>query len=162
MFELDQAVDAWCRSIHTSAYNRNERLEELKDHLYCVVERFRTEGLSEQQAFSKATEHMGDVGMLAIEQAKNKSLRFKFCQTEENLEKWRDSTSPKSAAAMNIFISVACAIGILFSTWILEHSSYAEYAQTVMYLLIAVWFVPFSYLSAIANKEREHKKATSC
>ena len=102
MFELDQAVDAWCRSIHTSAYNRNERLEELKDHLYCVVERFRTEGLSEQQAFSKATEHMGDVGMLAIEHAKNKSLRFKFCQTEENLEKWRDSTSPKSAAAMNI------------------------------------------------------------
>jgi hypothetical protein len=52
--------------------------------------------------------------------------------------------SPKKAAFLNIVISIIFATAIVFSDFLLEGS---QYNQTVMYSLIALWFIPFSLLT---------------
>ena len=74
MFDLDREFDAWCRSIRLKGGKRAPSTAELKDHLYCEVERLSEEGLSEEQAFLAATERMGNVEELRLEYSKNRNL----------------------------------------------------------------------------------------
>lgn len=78
MFDLDKEIHALCRSIYSNDWKRASSIDELKDHLYCEVERLSDEGLSEEQAFLTATERMGNVEKLRIEHAKNRSLLSSF------------------------------------------------------------------------------------
>jgi len=78
MFDLDKEIDAWCRSVLSNGWKRASSNTELKDHLYCEVERLLEEGLSEKQAFLAATERIGNVEDLRIEHAKNRSLSSTF------------------------------------------------------------------------------------
>jgi len=74
MFELDKEIDAWCRSVRLNGWRRASSNAELKDHLYCEVERLTDEGLSEEQAFLAATERMGNVEEMRLEYSKNRNL----------------------------------------------------------------------------------------
>ena len=78
MFELDKEVDVWCRSVHSNGWKRASGNAELKDHLYCEVERLLEEGLPEKQAFLAATERMGNVEDLRLEYSKNRNLVSTF------------------------------------------------------------------------------------
>ena len=78
MFDLDKEIDAWCRSVHSNGWKRASSNAELKDHLYCEVERLSEEGLSEKQAFLAATERMGNVEDLRSEYSKNRNLVSTF------------------------------------------------------------------------------------
>ena len=73
-FELEQAVDCWCRSLGLSRWKSASRRAELKDHLYCAIEQLTAEGLSEEQAFVAATERMGNAEELRLEYSKNRGL----------------------------------------------------------------------------------------
>jgi hypothetical protein len=74
MFDLDKEIDAWCRSVRSSGWKQASSNAELRDHLYCEVERLSEEGLSEKQAFLAATERMGNVEDLRLEYSKNRNL----------------------------------------------------------------------------------------
>ena len=78
MFDLDKEIDAWCRSVRSNRWKQASSHAELKDHLHCEVERLSKEGVSEQQAFLAATERMGNVEDLRMENAKNRSLLSTF------------------------------------------------------------------------------------
>jgi hypothetical protein len=78
MFDLDKEINAWCRSVHSNGWRRASSNAELKDHLYCEVERLSEEGLSEQQAFLAATERLGNVEDLRSEHSKNRNLLSVF------------------------------------------------------------------------------------
>ena len=55
--------------------------------------------------------------------------------------------NPKKAATLLIIISLIAAAAIMFSSCFLDGR---DTSQTVMFLIIAVWFVPFTWLSARA------------
>lgn len=54
------------------------------------------------------------------------------------------------AAFLNIIISVIFAIAMIVSSLFLNNSQYSEYNQSVTFFLIALWFIPFSYLSKVS------------
>lgn len=51
MFDLDQEIDAWCRSIRPKGGKQMSSTAELKDHVYCEVERLSKDGLSQDRLF---------------------------------------------------------------------------------------------------------------
>ena len=55
--------------------------------------------------------------------------------------------NPKQAATLLIIISLIAAAAIMLSSYLLDGR---DTSQTVMFLIIAVWFVPFTWLSARA------------
>ena len=152
MFDLDREVHAWCRSIHTTWFNRDARVEELKDHLYCEIERLRAEGLSDEQAFLYATERLGSVDELLTEHAKNRHW----------LVGWRDSMSLKKAASLIIAISLLFAAAIILSSYLLNDTQYEQHSQTVVYLLIALWWIPYSILIAGLGGQSSIKAEVHC
>ena len=60
----------------------------------------------------------------------------------------------KKIAVFQISIALVFATAILLSSYLLEGTLYAKHTDTVSFLLIAVWFVPFTFL---AQKERKTK-----
>ena len=56
----------------------------------------------------------------------------------------------KKATYLNIGISILFAIAMVLSSYFLDGS---DYEQTVTYLLIALWFIPFAFLSRVSVKE---------
>ena len=55
----------------------------------------------------------------------------------------------KTKAYINIGISILFAAAILISSSIIEDKNNSN---TMMYLLIAIWFVPYSYLNMESKK----------
>lgn len=162
MFELDKEVDAWCQLIIPCGFNQSAKRDELKDHLYCDIEQLQKDGLTDEQAFLIATERFGDVEELKLEHEKNINAVIKTVrELDETVDgffgRWSNDMKPKKAALLIIVVSIVFAIAILLSTYLLENSQYAEFSQTAMYLLIAIWFVPFSYLAAAAGKGEKEK-----
>ena len=156
MFDLDQEIHAWCCTIYPCWWNRDARTTELADHLYCEVERLRAGGLSEEEAFLAATKRMGTVATLISEHAKNRNWLASISGTGINqLENWGSSMSPKRASTLIIVISLIFAAAIIVSTYLLVDTQYEQYSQTVMYLLIAIWFIPYSLLSITATRKQD-------
>ncbi|MBP1908514.1 hypothetical protein [Methanolobus bombayensis] len=56
----------------------------------------------------------------------------------------------KKAVFLDIAISVFFALAIIISDFLLEGT---QYGQIAMYILIAMWFIPFVYLTTAAVKE---------
>lgn len=67
-------------------------------------------------------------------------------------KKWSDSMNPKKTALLIIATSIFFAVAIIFSDFLLEGS---QYNQTVMYLLIALWWVPFSFLTTSCRESKQ-------
>ena len=76
MFDLEREVAAWATRVHAGRCGlggESADRAELADHLYCEIERFRAEGLSEERAFAAAVAKLGAASALAVENAKNRS-----------------------------------------------------------------------------------------
>jgi len=59
MFDLNREVDIWSRDFAGAKCGRNDRIEELKDHLFCEIEKNIREGLNAESAFLAATRRFG-------------------------------------------------------------------------------------------------------
>ncbi|MFK7802450.1 MAG: permease prefix domain 1-containing protein [Anaerolineae bacterium] len=156
MFDLEKEVDAWCRAVHPVSFKRKGRIEELKDHLYSAIERYQEDGLSEEEAFLHATGRMGEPNELAKEHSKNSSALIQAaCRLNEFEAKQVDKLShlmnPKKLAVLIIVISLAFAAAIILAAYIVP----PEYNQTVMFFLIAIWFIPYAWLTAAAVRKEE-------
>jgi hypothetical protein len=57
----------------------------------------------------------------------------------------------KQSAVAIIAVSIFFAIAILISSYLLAET---DHGDTAMFILIALWFIPFTYLSAKASKEQ--------
>ncbi len=53
---------------------------------------------------------------------------------------------------LQIGIALFFAAAIILSTYLMKGS---EHSDTVMFVLIALWFVPYLYLSKLKNKNRK-------
>lgn len=152
MFQLNERVAAWCQSVHPRGSDRDARIDELADHLFCEIARLTESGMSEEEAFLAATEQMGKADDLASEHEKNRGSLSKFgvvllamsCGNTAWL--LRESVTRKQATALLLGVSLLTAAIMIGSALITKRSD-----QTVIWVLIAIWFVPFSALSPISD-----------
>lgn len=82
MFDLDSAVHQWSALVLSADSIRSRNIDELKDHLYCEVERYIDAGFDQREAFNKAILAIGDSDILASENQKNKRFLEKLCAFE--------------------------------------------------------------------------------
>lgn len=163
MFDLNKSIDTWCRSVYRYRFNQQERIEELKDHLYCKVEDLQQMGMTEEQAFLEAIEAMGPVNELVAEHAKNKPFlsRLFEASSDHPLLKAQERVSlmnEKKRAGLLIGISIVFAITMMISSSLIEDSGTS---QTVTNILIAIWWIPFSFLVAGVSRKRRCAKSGS-
>lgn len=67
-------------------------------------------------------------------------------------KKWSDSMKPKKVVMLMIATSIFFAAAIIFSDFLLEGT---QYNKMVMYLLIALWWVPIAFLSASCRESKQ-------
>src|SRR5213082_2006696 len=67
MFDLNQAIVAWRRQMLAAGLKTSALLDELESHLREDVEQQIKAGLSAQQAFEAAVQHIGNANMLRKE-----------------------------------------------------------------------------------------------
>lgn len=166
MFELDQAVNNWCQSVIGVVYgctnNVEARSAELKDHLYCEIERFEAEGLSQEQAFNKATQQMGDAEELMAEYAKNKSAPGKLCLetrtefTQEAIER-NDAMLQKRIAKLMVGHSILFAAAMIGSALILSNTTVKE---EITLMMITLWFGSYLLLNRFASAVQTQGRQT--
>lgn len=60
--------------------------------------------------------------------------------------------NPKNATASIIIISLVFAVAMVIASNIFVDS---EHSQTITYILIALWFVPFGYFISLKSKKSE-------
>lgn len=138
MFNLETAVDEWCKSISNPQGESAELREELKDHLYCEIEALLEEGLSEQQAFSLASKKLGQPDALLEEYSKNRSIFSRMCNsTETKLSEYTQQRNEvmtyKQTSKRIIGQSLLWAAAILGSAMLFRDSE-----QQFLYLLLLV------------------------
>jgi hypothetical protein len=86
MFDLDREVATWSASVYTRRCHPTAGVAELTDHLYCEIERARSEGQSDEEAFRTATARLGSLSELAAEHEKNRSALGTACQVVAKLD----------------------------------------------------------------------------
>ncbi len=147
MFQLEQAIHDWCETVLVNHCGNQAKTDEIKDHLYCVIEALAAEGLSQEQAFNAATRQLGEADDLMAEYAKNKNLLSMLCSADAHIEsKLRKvKMDPKKTARYQLTTALGFAAAILGSSYLLKGS---EHGFTVMLILIALWFIPFSIINA--------------
>lgn len=87
MFDLEKEVAAWCEAVHADGCRNAASVAELRDHLYCEIDRARAEGLSNELAFAAAVTKLGPRPELTAEHAKNRSLLRTGCAMAARYER---------------------------------------------------------------------------
>jgi hypothetical protein len=77
VFRLDQEVLAWCRDVHTHGPDRQARIDELADHLHCLIQSWIDQGFTEKDAFRQATAQLGESKDLVREHVRSWGFRAK-------------------------------------------------------------------------------------
>lgn len=65
MFDLNQAVNEWCNKVVAYDISHADRIDELKDHMYCLIEAQVNAGKSEKRHLSMLPERWG-IPLLAL------------------------------------------------------------------------------------------------
>ena len=142
----------------------NNRMDELKDHLYCIVEHYQTQGLSEQQAFNKAQDSFGDQETLSQEYAKNKNWKEALCSilnqkiSNEDIGEVTMETMKKKLSTAMIGNSIIWAAALIGSAIIIDDKS-AQ--QNVTMMLIVLWFCSYSMIQRLQVAAGD-TQATAC
>ncbi len=142
MFDLEREIEQWCRTIIDCGCARETDLNELKDHLYCLVEEHRKQGQPEQDAFVDAIKQMGDTRLITDEYARNRTLLQKIAAYDRKLERsitgrFRSITGRFSGKQLIGFLlgySVFCALLMLLL---------AVYVGLAVIWIMLIWFIPF-------------------
>ena len=155
MFNLNDEVLAYCQAVYPSGLDRQARIDELADHLYCEIDRWIGEGLSEQEAFLRATDRLGAADDLAQEHLraqtglqKHAGVLFALCTF--NVKALRRSLTAAEASAWIIGVSLFFA-GLMIATALFTTGS--ESSQIGTYLWIAIWWVPYSLLCSVSGEK---------
>jgi len=129
MFDLDREVKAWCSGILPDDCAQSDKRQELEDHLYSEIARLETRGLSQEQAFTTATDRMGEAKMLMSEYSKNRSFVSRLCALDRRLSGTGALTSPslrKKANRLLIGHAILWAAAMLATAFVLRQSEAAN------------------------------------
>ncbi|MGH1364063.1 MAG: permease prefix domain 1-containing protein [Calditrichia bacterium] len=124
MFQLDKAIDNLTSQIASCSANMSA--DEIKDHLLSTVEDLVEHGSTEEEAYQTAVERIGNIAELKNEL--------------NNIHKERSFMNYRNPAFQQIITALFFAGAMLASAWL-------GFSDTVTYLLIAIWFIPFLLIS---------------
>lgn len=149
MHDLNEAIDAWCRRVHPKGRRAEERVAELADHLHCEIEALLAGGFGPAEAFQLATERLGAPTELEAEAAKNRPLHRRLlgavCALDDRIA---ERLTPRQASIGVLVVSLAAA-GVMLALPLLFGERFA--GTETMNAVLAIWFVPYSLLSAAAS-----------
>lgn len=118
MFNIDLAVHQWCARVLESHSIKSNKIDELKDHLYCAIEAAREEGLSDQEAFTQAINHLGESDELKKTYNNNLTFLNKLCAFEYG--KVGDfATTDEGEKLMSIYKNIVLSQSILWAAAII-------------------------------------------
>ena len=147
MFDLNKEVETWCEAVLGDNCGQSDRMDELQDHLFSEIGRNQKQGLSEKEAFLKATERLGDTEQLGAEFAKNRSvLATIYAWEKKGLRNSAENSrfTIRQIAAMNIGVSLIFALAMIAAPFLLENK---DQAQTVIFaVLLPLWFTLYMLL----------------
>ena len=152
MFDLASAVHQWAAFVLSNDSIKNRNIDELKDHLYCEVEKYITEGMKPEEAFNKAISTIGERSILAIENQKNKNFIDKLCAFEygtigrSNKNKGDDMISRKQ---MHWQQSVLWAVAIIACAIILKGTPQAS--SVILFVLVPLALASIIMLGSKSN-----------
>jgi len=89
---------------------------------------------------------MGNINDLISENAKNKSMVNLFKWEAEYLaanKRRSKQMNPKKVMQYQLLIAILCALTIIMSSVFIGDKSYAD---TITFMIIAVWWIPFTFL----------------
>lgn len=139
MFDLDREIDSWCRQVLGARCVNTAGMDELVDHVYCEVERARSEGMDDAAAFAAATSRLGEPEELAREYRKNYGPVARLFQKLLRLE-----YQPEYRLHYRLFIghSVIWALAIIAAALIANSQDLQQATSfTITLFLIAGYFV---------------------
>lgn len=152
------AIHAWCEAVAEN--NSDANVDELADHLHCEVERLVDEGMSPIDAFTMATEQMGDSDLLATEFSKNRNVVQKLLyaiQAFETANGTIDVTptiSPKKWAVITVANLILLAIVTFSVERILDDTTLFPEVGALLYML---WFGMFMIFYSASMPSAEHE-----
>lgn len=149
MFDLDREVDLWSRDFAGNTCGREDRVEELKDHLYCEIESNVEEGLSEESAFLAATRRFGISEDLKAEFRKGRGITSILCDAEEK-------TSSLNLSTGQIIIATVAYL-VVFAVLTFTLSYLLRGKELFVYLtpfLFVLFLVPAYFAVGDANRLR--------
>lgn len=147
MFDLNNAVDEWSRSFAGTACGRTDRVEELKDHLFCEIEQNVREGLNEESAFLAATRRFGISEEIKSEFGKGKSIASILCEADAEFGRFNLSTK-QMAVYTGIYLVLYA--GLTFGlAALLRGTDTFVYFTPLLYVLM---FVPIFFSSALRKQ----------
>ena len=157
MFDLTQAAQEWAERVHGPGPRSQARIDELVDHLLCTTDELVQAGLDPAGAFQQATERLGSPDDLAREHRREQwglSCMFRglmvLCCGDEDAK--RALLGRKQASAALIGVSLLAAAVMLMQAAFF----YQQDNSTVTYVIIAIWFVPYSALSQLAAPDKRN------
>jgi hypothetical protein len=154
MFNLDLAVHQWCAEVLSSYSINNRKIDELKDHLYCLIEKHANNGLSEKEAFDNAIQEIGDQENLKSQFDQNLTWLNKLCTLEYGSvadSAGQGATIMKLHKTTQLTQAILWAAAILASSMVLRGS---EQAYTVTMLII----LPLATISMLSIRQQFTKK----
>tara|TARA_R110002126_G_scaffold1402_9_gene8001 strand:- start:25734 stop:26213 length:480 start_codon:yes stop_codon:yes gene_type:complete len=148
VFRLDEEVLAWCRDVHNHGGDRQERVDELADHLYCEIRSWTAQGFSEKEAFQRATNQVGDSQELIREHFHSWGFRSQasvilWALLTCNVKTLNRTLTARSKAWMVIGVSIFFAVAMTAVDKVFHTS------ETTTNVFLAIWWVPFSVLCLV-------------
>jgi hypothetical protein len=155
MFNLEKEVEKWIQAVQGPGCSQADSMEELQDHLYSEIERLQASGLSDEQAFIKATEQLGKADDLNAEYSKNKSFiakLFDFEMAHFEKQESKYNLTPRQTTVLTIGHSLLFATAMILFAWLMRDS---DTSSTVTFaILMPLWFVTFMFLPGINHSMR--------
>lgn len=141
MFDLEEEVERWSKEFAGNTCGRNDRVEELMDHLYCEIENNIDEGLTEESAFLAATRRFGISEEIKAEFKKGRGIATVLCDAEANLKPSRLPT--KRLALFSVLYLVGFAVLTFTLTYLFRGQEIFVYFTPVLFVLsmVPVYFV---------------------
>lgn len=147
MFNLEQAIDAWCTTVVQHKLWDADKLDELKDHLYCVIEHEISKGSNEQQAFKKATTDMGYEVSQTNDAASRATVLQGICRLLNKLENHPNHDAPVMIAHSLIWAAMMLAIALVVDD--------KQANQSILLILLSGWFASFTALNGTKRSTKE-------
>lgn len=148
MFDLDNAVENWCNKVVSHNIWDADKIDELKDHLYCIIEQDVNSGTDEKLAFEKATSDLGyPEAEIKVSSGRAKIIQ-RICRVLNKIEGNSSSDSPLVLGHAIIWASVMLAMALVVDD--------KDTNGAVLMILTLGWFASFMTLDgtkASAKKE---------
>lgn len=146
---LNELIERWCQTQLSGGCSgvSAERMDELKDHLWCVAEARMEQGATPEEAMEFAIEQFGDTS----------EVRRQLTNSLPLFRRWlgrvhcKSTPAREAAGSKVVLMSLVIAAAMLVSAWLAQDDRTYAFISTV---LIAVWVVLASNMGGTRQAAR--------